>query len=222
MSYADILTTFGVSQSQIELLMVGGVILTIVGFILFLYWQYILMGVVAFGVLTIVMHHPSNKVEEIVEKEEVIEPVVAHDPNMQKTAFDPFLLFSLLRFRAEQAQAVTPAPAPEPVAVKEVVETEEMRQYVKNCTELTNDSKLCRDNWVAANENGMEIILDPVERPNKPANTTKVVKVKATKQAPVSQVKEVKLLDVDNEEYKARRATAMAKPNAIVFQETVR
>jgi hypothetical protein len=68
----------------------------------------------------------------------------------------------------------------------------------------------------------MEIILDPVERPNKPANTTKVVKVKATKQAPVSQVKEVKLLDVDNEEYKARRATAMAKPNAIVFQETVR
>jgi hypothetical protein len=33
---------------------------------------------------------------------------------------------------------------------------------------------------------------------------------------------EIKLLDVDNEEYKQKRAEALAKPNAVIGQITLR
>ena len=35
-------------------------------------------------------------------------------------------------------------------------------------------------------------------------------------------ISKVKLMDVDNEEYKARRAVTMTKPDAIVIHETLR
>lgn len=111
---------------------------------------------------------------------------------------------------------------------KPVVSPVGMDEYVATCTELTNNPSFCKTNWFEAKMSGSEIYLVAGDREVK---TTKVTqrqtvqrepKVSQVKTKPLSQVKGVNLLDVDNVEYKERRASALAKPNAVVFRETIR
>ena len=232
MSYEGILAFFGLTQFQIEMLLIGGVILTLVGYFIIIYWHFIVAGAVLFGVMVIFLHHPTPKVEtvEVTKTEPVVveEPPSNKDENFQKTSIiDPIWLFnSLMRMReinqtpAPVAQ-VEPTPSPvveEPVKPKQIVETEQMREYIKQCTELTKDSGLCRDNWISMDEAGVEIILQPVER--KSRKQIKQAKVKVDNS--FSKPSDVKLLDVDNKEYKERRALVLSKPNAVILQETYR
>jgi hypothetical protein len=215
------------------MLLVGGVILTLAGFLIVVYWHFIVAGLVLFSVLFVFQHHTVAKVEspvEVASKSPVIdEPPSNKDESFQKTSIiDPIWLFtSLMRLRElNQLQQATQSEKPSVTPVvetKQIVETPEMREYVKNCTELTNDAKLCRDNWIAVNEAGAEIILEPVERKSiKQVNQTKTKVDKNTVNNPVLKSPEIKLLDVDNKEYKERRAAALSKPDAVVFQEVYR
>jgi hypothetical protein len=111
----------------------------------------------------------------------------------------------------------------------DVIQPIGMDEYVKACTELTSDKQFCKKNWIDARMSGTEIILVPVDRPRQVKKSTerevtKVAKseVKVVKYTAHSKVKGVNLLDVSNEEYKTRRAATLAKPNAVVIQETYR
>ena len=230
MTYDNVLSIFGLTQTQVEVFIVCGIGLLIVGFVAYMYLHFIIAGAVAFALVSVVAHHTPTTPTTVVKaepQEEIIE-----ESSFHKTTFDPFILLNLFRLKmdmdrfTETQQEPTPV-VPEVAQVKEVVETEEMKSYVKHCTELTNNSQMCRDNWIAAAENDVDLILDPVEKSTKtyikPAKAVVKSERKVKKQeTPVSTVKEVKLLDVDNEEYKARRAEALAKPNAIVLHETYR
>jgi hypothetical protein len=111
----------------------------------------------------------------------------------------------------------------------DVVQPVGMEEYVKACTELTNDKYFCKKNWMDAKMAGSEVFLVAVDRPSQVRKTTKPevtkvakAEVKHVKYVTESKVKGVNLLDVSNEEYKARRAATLAKPNAIVIHETYR
>lgn len=111
----------------------------------------------------------------------------------------------------------------------DVIQPVGMAEYVKSCTELTSNADFCKKNWIEARMSGTEIILVPVERITRSKTTERQVvkkaKVEVTKTPKFvaeSKVKGVNLLDVDNTEYKARRAATLAKPNAVVFHDTLR
>lgn len=222
MSYDNILTTLGLTQLMAESFLVYSLIAIGAGFILFTFWHYIALGVFVFGIFTVLSHSTQNTT--VVKNSPPViteQPSVEKDPNIQNTSFiDPILLMMKIKELGQTTNVVEPQKEVK-VDITQVVETEEMRDYVKNCTELTNNSTLCRENWIAMSELGGEIILDPVERRVRKQNTkAKVEKVSTPKTH--SKVTEVKLLDVDNKEYKERRAIALSKPNAVVFQETYR
>lgn len=111
-----------------------------------------------------------------------------------------------------------------------VVQPVGMEEYVKACTELTNDKYFCKQNWMEAKISGSEVFLVAIDRKPQVRKTvdrqvTKVAKAEVTKgpkYVAESKVKGVNLLDVSNEEYKQRRDAALAKPNAVVFQQTIR
>ena len=94
----------------------------------------------------------------------------------------------------------------------------ERDEYMKECLELTKNDDLCLENWINHKLTGDETIIIPVEREVKSVEPkTEVKKVSKTKPLKVS--KNFKLLDVDNEEYKQRRAKVLENPNAVVIHE---
>jgi len=241
MSYEGVLSTFGLGQHQVEMLLVCGVIVTVIGFFLVMYWRFIVAGLVVFGVITIFANHPANPTPavEVVVNTPVSPPQT--DENIHKTSFaDPFVVFNALIKMKEMLEAKddvqteTPKVAEVLIEPKKVVETEEMKEYVLHCTELTRNAELCRENWITMKEFGSELILEPVERSVRrqvkrakfdntaKADITAKVDITTKVDKPTSKVQEVKLLDVDNVEYKERRAAALSKPNAVVMQETYR
>ena len=247
MSYEGVLSTFGLSHHQVQLMLVCGAILTVIGFILVMYWRFIVAGLVVFGVMTIFLHHPDNTTQpvEVVVNTPTSPPSTPQtDENMQKTSFvDPFIIFNAfvkmkeLMETKDNVQPEPPKVAEVVIEPKQVVETEEMKEYISNCTELTRNADLCRETWITMKEAGTELILEPVERSvrrqirlakvdnstkvNKPVSKVQEVKPLEVNK-PISKVQEVKLLEVDNVEYKERRAAALSKPNAVVMQETYR
>jgi hypothetical protein len=230
MSYEGILALFGLSQLQIEMLLVGGVIVTVVGYFALVYWHFVLAGFFLCGIVIIFQHHPTPKVEEVAIKTPTSTEEITNtkDENFQKALMiDPIWLFANL-MRLKESNQTPPVetvatPVVEDAKPKQIVETEQMREYIKHCTELTRNPTLCRDNWIAVNEVGSEIILEPVERKmRKQIAQAKVEKVTPKVDDIFSKPSEVKLLDVDNVEYKERRAEALKKPNAVVAQYTFR
>lgn len=103
----------------------------------------------------------------------------------------------------EEPVVVKPNVVQEIIVEKEVIKEKE---YVDNCSELTQNKQMCVDHYQEAKQQGREIELVPVE--------SKII--------PHDKVTNVNLLDVDNEEYKVRRAATLAKPNAVVIRETFR
>lgn len=98
--------------------------------------------------------------------------------------------------------------------VKHEVMTEDQTAFMEDCTGLADYPKdKCDKLWQerVIEEKALEK-MSPLPIPEK--STENNVDFK-----PVSQVK---LIDVDNEEYKARRAEALKKPGAVVLQATYR
>lgn len=94
--------------------------------------------------------------------------------------------------------------------VKEEFISDEHEAYMKDCTEVADYSrKHCDTLWG--------------QRQIEEKELEKLPEVKTTEtHVDFKPVSEVKLIEVDNVEYKARRAEALKKPNAVVLQATYR
>ena len=86
----------------------------------------------------------------------------------------------------------------------------EEHQFMEDCLSVAEYPMLkCKQLW---NERHVEEVIIKSE-------ATKEVSTKEPEFRPVS---DIKLLDVDNQEYKSKRAAAINKPNAVVLQATYR
>ena len=160
MTYDQILTRMGLDQSLTEVLIVIGAIMIVIGFLVVLFWQYIVAGAVIFLALTVFSHHiEPNKEVQVVEKNEMMDK----------------------------------------------------RSYMDDCEALTDKSELCEDLWKERDG----IVLKGAIETVMPAMTS----ITGEKEAFMPAVA-VKLLDVENKEYKERRAVALKKPNAVIMQTT--
>ncbi len=98
--------------------------------------------------------------------------------------------------------------------VKHEVMTEDQTAFMEDCTGLADYPKdKCAKLWQerVIEEKALEK-MQPLPVPEKSAE----------KEVDFKPVSHVQLLNVDNEEYKARRAEALKKPNAVVMQATYR
>jgi hypothetical protein len=83
MSYDQILSTVGITQSTLETIIIFGLIAVVVGYFVVVAWQFILAGIFIIGILIVFGHHQSteakpetNKVEQT-EKAKFIEECVS-------------------------------------------------------------------------------------------------------------------------------------------------
>ena len=202
------------------------------GIFLAIFWRFLIFVILIIGFIVALKNNAFG-----VPRETVNAPIVStYNGDIQQTSFDvTWLLRNWFSYKAtESIDKSINGPKNETPAVVErevlqpVTETPQMLEYIKNCTELTSNSKLCRENWIDVASHGEEIILLPVEyTPYSKSDKGYVQKIstKKPKEPQIvakSNITQFKLLDVDNEEYKARRAEALAKPNAIVIHETLR
>lgn len=92
---------------------------------------------------------------------------------------------------------------------KESVAVTEEQQFMEDCLSVAEYPMFkCKQLWNERRVEEKNIVTEPKE-----------VSVKEPEFRPVS---DIKLLDVDNQEYKAKRAAALSKPNAVVLQATYR
>lgn len=70
MSYEQILSTLGLSQTSLETLLIYGLIAVVVGYVIVTSWQYIIAGLFILGVLFVFSHHKDTEAK--VDKEETI------------------------------------------------------------------------------------------------------------------------------------------------------
>jgi hypothetical protein len=141
MFYDQILARLGLTQLQTETLVSVAIVMIAVGFILVLFWKYVVAGAIVLSVLTVFTHSvtASNETEPVakVAIQKSVEPVKGAD--------------------------------------------------LDDCMALTGKSDICEEL----------------------ADNGHVIKAAS-----------VALLDVDNEEYKSRRAEALKKPGAVVIKAT--
>lgn len=88
--------------------------------------------------------------------------------------------------------------------------------FMEQCISLTNKPEMCEDLFSERDHDSIIIDASSVEPKT---HAKKEVSVSEDQFRPVSAVK---LLDVDNQEYKDKRAAAISKPNAVVLQTTMR
>ena len=98
------------------------------------------------------------------------------------------------------------------IEIKKEDVMDEHAAYIKDCVEIAEyPQKRCEQMWIGREGTSVED-AEPVNVSEKMTET----------HIDNTAVSKVKLIDVDNEEYKARRALALKKPNAVVFHETYR
>jgi len=96
--------------------------------------------------------------------------------------------------------------------VKQEVMTEDHMSFMEDCMGLADYPRSkCDKLWEERKVEEKEL-----ER------MAPVIEKSAEKSVDFKPVSEVKLIDVDNTEYKVRRAAALSKPNAVVMQATYR
>lgn len=160
MTYDQILTRMGLDQGLSEALIVLGVITIVIGFLIILFWQYIVAGAVVFAVLTVFSHHIElPKVEDVAEKTEISDKAT----------------------------------------------------FMEDCKSLSDKSDICEEMW--KDREGI-ILKGAIETVVSAIPDKKVVN------EAIMEAKTYKLLDVDNKEYKERRAETLKKPNAVLIQTT--
>jgi len=148
--YSEIVNESGLSQNTLEMIVLGGIGVFVLGLIFYLWWKQIVIGVMALtAVVVLANHRPKTPVK--VEQEQII---------IEKSVETP--------------EAAKPAK-------QEDVEETDGKLFVEDCLHFTDYTKAeCEKIW-NKRESG-----------------------------------ETKLLDVENVEYKTRRAEALKKPNAVV------
>jgi hypothetical protein len=158
--YSEILTATGITQSGMETFVLGTIAVLILGFILVMYWPFIIAGAAALFCVVVLANH---KVPDA-PKPKAVEVLVPVDESVAKP-------------------------------VERMIQSEpfdESKAFLQDCVALTDYTKQkCQQIW----ENREEPMAsqDPVV---------------------------FKLLNVDNAEYKKRRAEALKKPNAVVSHYT--
>lgn len=106
------------------------------------------------------------------------------------------VLYAVVTVFSHQA---VPEPKTEQIVEKDAMTDKET--YLQECKDLIDKESDCEESW----KDRSDIILKSA--------TEEVVKE-------IKQAAKVKLLDVDNAEYKTRRAAALKKPGAVVIQTT--
>lgn len=156
--YSEILSATGITQGGMETFVLGTIVVLILGFILVMYWPFIIAGAAALFCVVVLANHkvpdvPKPKAVEVLETKIPVDEAIAK-PVEKMIQSEPF---------------------------------DESKAFIQDCTALTDYTKeQCKQIW-----NGRE-------------NEDTKDKVK------------FKLLNVDNEEYKARRDKALQKPNAVI------
>lgn len=136
--YSELIKMMGISQGNLEVLILCGIAVAILGLVLVLYWKYILAGVgVLFCVVVMANHKPIEPKEEIIAVAKIATP-------------DTII-----------SEPVTPIKPVEPVVVPKPVEPvvtakDEKAMFIEDCLEYTDYSKKhCEKVW-----NNREIITE--------------------------------------------------------------
>ena len=186
-------------------------------------WRYVLSAMIIIGVIVgLFKYYESTGFIKPQNTEQTIAQDVVQD------SFQPVSLVTAANLASSTSWIVDNwfKVQPETTSQQNVVSEEGIRparpgerdEYMKECLELTKNDDLCLENWINHKLTGDETIIIPVEREVKSVEPkTEVKKVSKTKPLKVS--KNFKLLDVDNEEYKQRRAKVLENPNAVVIHE---
>lgn len=156
--YSEIVNDSGLSQHTMEIIVLGGIGVFVLGLVFFLWWKQIMIGSLALvAVVVLANHKPTKPVVPKVEQEQII---------IEKT--------------------VVPEN-PVHIDLNEGKSQDDSKLFLEDCLQLTDYTKAeCEAIW------------------NK------------------REAGDQKLLDVENVEYKQRRAEALKKPNAVVVQYTLR
>lgn len=157
--YSEFVNETGLSQNTLEMIVLGGIGVFVLGLIFYLWWKQIVIGAMALTALVVLANHrPKTPVK--VEQEQIIieKEVVPQNP-----------------VHIELNQELMTKPE------------DDAKLFIDDCLHFTDYTKAeCEKIW------------------NK------------------RETGEQKLLDVDNVEYKERRAEALKKPNAIVQHYVLR
>lgn len=154
--YSEIVNESGLSQNTLEVIVLGGIGVFVIGLVFYLWWKQIIIGVLGLAAVVVLANHrPKTPVK--VEQEQII---------------------------IEKAPATPEVVAP---AKQEDNKEDDSKMFIEDCLHFTDYTKAeCEKIW------------------NK------------------RETGEQKLLDVDNVEYKERRAEALKKPNAVVQHYVLR
>ena len=136
--YSELIKMMGLSQANLEVLILCGIAVAILGLVLVLYWKYILAGVgVLFCVIVMANHKPIEPKEEIIAVAKIATPdTIISEPVTPIKPVDP---------------VVVPKPV-EPV----VTAKDEKAMFIEDCLEYTDYSKKhCEKVW-----NNREIITE--------------------------------------------------------------
>lgn len=119
------------------------------------------------------------------------------------------LIAVALLFVSAPSDKPTEVKVEEPVTKEAKVNTEE-QQFMEDCLEVAEYPMLkCKQLW-------SERTVEETKIKNES------VKEVSTSEHEFRPVSDIRLLDVDNQEYKSKRASAISKPNAVVLQATYR
>jgi len=154
--YSEIVNESGLSQHTLEVFVLGGIGVFVLGLIFYLWWKQIVIGVMALTAVVVLANHKPKTIPKVEQEQIIIEkPVVPENPVH--------------------------------IDLNEDKPQDDSKLFLEDCLKLTDYTKSeCEAIW------------------NK------------------RETGDQKLLDVDNVEYKERRAEALKKPNAVVVQYTLR
>jgi len=165
--YSEIVNETGLSQHTLEMVVLGGIGVFVLGLIFYLWWKQIVIGVMALTALVVLANHrPKTPVK--VEQEQII---------IEKGA------------ETSKVVPIQEGLDEQPKSKQEFMTKPEddAKLFIEDCLHFTDYTKAeCEKIW-NKRESG-----------------------------------ETKLLDVDNVEYKTRRAEALKKPGAFVAHYTLR
>jgi hypothetical protein len=116
----------------------------------------------------------------------------------------------------------TPTKPPKVEQKEEIIldPTKDKSSFMEQCVSLTKKPEMCEDLFSERDHDSIIIDASSVQpKTESKVESKKEVSVSEDHFRPVS---DVKLLDVDNQEYKSKRAAAISKPNAVVMQATYR
>jgi signal recognition particle receptor subunit beta len=154
--YSEIVNESGLSQNTLEVIVLGGIGVFVIGLVFYLWWKQIVIGAIGLAAVVVLANHrPKTPVK--VEQEQIL---------IEKSVETPVV--------------VTPAK-------QEDNKEDDSKMFIEDCLHFTDYTKAeCEKIWNKR---------DTVEK---------------------------ELLDVDNVEYKERRAEALKKPNAVVQHYVLR